>query len=220
MEDAVRGGPLPRLGGTGFDAERRAFHVGRPLGRGPVEEPRTDAGAEQHPHPAKVAVLRLGLPAEHPAAIAAEGQIGEKPERADAGPQVEDAERVGDPGVDGVDQARGSLRRQNHRQCGREQAQEADQKDRPIQDWLGAALFRRQLPRRYRGAPFGHGRSSRCPRQPTTQLVSRRQPLVRPRERLPPRPLEQAPHPTWQAGQRTAAPTPSTTHRRTTGGAA
>ena len=117
VEDAVGRGPFPRGEAAGLDAERRLVDVERPLDGAPVHEPAADAGAEQHRHPARVAVLRLRRAAEDARPVAAEREPGEERQGEQGRPLVDEAQLAGHPLVHGGHEGAGRLRRHQDRGC-------------------------------------------------------------------------------------------------------
>ena len=132
VEDAVGRGPLARRHAAGLDAERRLVDVERPLDGAPVHQPAADAGAEQHRHPARVAVLRLRGAAEDARSVAAEREPGEEPHGEQGRPLVDQAQLAGHPLVDGGHDGAGRPRRHQDRDADAEQAEQGEAEHRPI----------------------------------------------------------------------------------------
>ena len=143
MKDAVGGGPLLRLNAARRNSERRLIHIGRPLRRRPIQEPRADAGAKQHSHPTDVAVLRLRFVPQHTPSVPRAGQPNQKRRGEDASPEIEQPQRTGDPAVDGVHQLGRGIGIENHRHRHANHAGQTDREHRPIHRHRHAVPVRR-----------------------------------------------------------------------------
>ena len=133
VEDAVGRRPLDRLGGVRGEAEGWRIEVGDPLDRRPVEQPRADAGAEQHGHPTEETEVRPAVFGPEPfRSVAAEGEPDQEHGDCQRRPLVEQSEALRQRLVGPDDQGAAGLRRQRQRN--------ADQGDQRGTDAEGDAI--------------------------------------------------------------------------------
>ena len=168
MKDAVGGRPLLRLWRALFDPEGRRIQVIGPLNDGPVHQPRANPRAEQHRHPRKVGVIRLGVLATQPAlAVLAECHDQQHDGRAKRHPLIQKAKLTGNPVIYGRNQHRRLPGNQGHRaahahnQC-RAGAEQRPVDRRSLHDLTPAGASSSNRLRKNQWAPAGSSKSCRC----------------------------------------------------------